>query len=211
MKLYIYEHCPFCCRARIAAGLKGIPLDLQIIMEGDTDTPVRLMGKKGVPILQKEDGTHMAESMDIVDYLDGLKPPLQFNGPTDLWIDDWCDRAWKPALHLFIPRFTLADFPEISTPEARAAYLARETQAFGNIDELLRDTDVHMKEILPLLEALEERMPPAEEATRSDFKLFPILRSLSIVKGIPFGPGTADYVRNMVAMTGVPDLSDQAR
>lgn len=211
MKLYIYDHCPFCCRARMAAGLKGIPVDLEIIMEGDTETPIRLMGKRGVPILQKGDGTHMAESIDIVDYLDSLKAPLQFKGAEDLWVEEWCVRAWKPALRLFIPRFTQADFPELSTPEARAAYLARETKAFGDIDALMSNTAVHLAEMGPLLEELEERIAFSGDVSRSDFKLFPILRCLSIVKGIPFGPATTDYVRNMASMTGVPDLFDQAR
>jgi len=195
----------------MAAGLKGIPVDLEIIMEGDTETPIRLMGKKGVPILQKDDGTHMAESMDIVDYLDALKPPIQLDGPEDPWLEDWCKRAWKPALKLFIPRFTHADFPELSTPEARAAYLARETKALGDIDALLSNTAVHLAEIGPLLEELEKRIAFSRDVSRSDFKLFPMLRSLSIVKGIPFGPATTDYVRNMASTTGVPDFFDQAR
>jgi glutaredoxin 2 len=66
MKLYIYEHCPFCARARMIFGLKGLPVDLQVIMEGDVETPIRLIGKKVVPILEKADGTFMSESLEIV-------------------------------------------------------------------------------------------------------------------------------------------------
>lgn len=195
----------------MAVALKGVPVDLQIVMEGDTETPIRLMGKRGVPILQREDGTHIAESMDIVDYLDALKAPRKFNGPEDAWIEKWCARAWKSALKLFIPRFTQAEFPELSTPEARAAYLARETAAFGDIDSLLADTGVHLAEMTSLLQELDQRIAFSAEISRSDFKLYPILRSLSIVRDIPFGPATLDYIRSMAAVTAVPDLFGQAR
>lgn len=75
MKLYIYEHCPFCTRARMIFGLKGLPVDLQVIMEGDVETPTRLIGKKAVPILEKDDGTHMGESLDIVRFVDAIGTP----------------------------------------------------------------------------------------------------------------------------------------
>lgn len=72
MKLYVYEHCPFCIRARMIFGLKQIDFDLGIIMEGDIDTPTKMIGKKMVPILQKDDGSYMGESLDIVSYVDQL-------------------------------------------------------------------------------------------------------------------------------------------
>lgn len=40
MKLYIYDHCPFCARTLMAFALKNVPVTLSIIMEGDTDTPL---------------------------------------------------------------------------------------------------------------------------------------------------------------------------
>lgn len=41
MKLYVYEHCPFCIRARMIFGLKKVPFELGVIMEGDIETPDR--------------------------------------------------------------------------------------------------------------------------------------------------------------------------
>lgn len=72
MKLYVYEHCPFCIRARMIFGLKKVPFELGVIMEGDVETPTRMVGRKVVPILQKEEGAYMPESMDIVHYVDQL-------------------------------------------------------------------------------------------------------------------------------------------
>ncbi|TCQ97970.1 glutathione S-transferase N-terminal domain-containing protein [Neorhizobium sp. JUb45] len=59
MKLYIYEHCPFCTRARLALGVKNIPYETVIVMEGDAETPTRLIGKKAVPILERPDELHL--------------------------------------------------------------------------------------------------------------------------------------------------------
>ena len=66
MKLYVYDHCPFCAKARMIFGLKSLPLELNYLLENDADTPTRLVGKKTTPILQKADGSHMAESMESV-------------------------------------------------------------------------------------------------------------------------------------------------
>ena len=77
MKLYVYDHCPFCAKARMIFGLKSVPLELSFLLEDDVDTPTSLVGKKTTPILQKNDGSHTAESMDIVHYIDsGYGQPL---------------------------------------------------------------------------------------------------------------------------------------
>ena len=31
MKLYVYDHCPFCVRARMIFGLKNLPVELVVI------------------------------------------------------------------------------------------------------------------------------------------------------------------------------------
>eukprot|EP00921_Rhytidocystis_pertsovi_P011027 GHVQ01017758.1.p1 GENE.GHVQ01017758.1~~GHVQ01017758.1.p1 ORF type:complete len:329 (-),score=50.07 GHVQ01017758.1:1226-2212(-) len=51
-KLYIYEHCRFCIRPRMLLGLKKIKHDLVFVANDDFETPMRLCGKKMVPILE---------------------------------------------------------------------------------------------------------------------------------------------------------------
>ena len=55
MKLYVYDHCPFCVRARMIFGLKNLPVELVVLANDDEATPIGLVGKKVVPILVKED------------------------------------------------------------------------------------------------------------------------------------------------------------
>lgn len=89
MKLYVYDHCPFCAKARMIFGLKNVPLELSFLLEDDVDTPTKLVGKKTTPILEKEDGSHMAESMDVVHYIDGRHDEPIVSSVTDSAIEKW--------------------------------------------------------------------------------------------------------------------------
>jgi len=70
MKLYIYDHCPFCVKARMIFGLKNLPLELIVMLNDDEQTPKKLIGQKMAPILQQADGSAVPESMDIVRLVD---------------------------------------------------------------------------------------------------------------------------------------------
>ena len=72
MRLYLFEHCSICFRVRMAAALKRLHLQETVVLEDDSHTMTRLVGKRVVPILVKDDGQPMLESMDMVGYIDGL-------------------------------------------------------------------------------------------------------------------------------------------
>jgi glutaredoxin 2 len=209
VKLYIYEHCPFCTRARLALGLKHVPHETVIVMEGDAETPTRLIGKKAVPILERPDGSHMGESLDIVHFIDQLGTPI-FDGPVDEALDAWGADAWPLGLKLFIPRFTKAQFAELATPQAREAYRLREEKAFGNLEDLLADSPAYITEMNAKLKALAALLDGHEFGGISDIKLWPILRSLSIVKGLEFPQPVLRYMEATEKAGSVDLLFDQA-
>ena len=70
MKLYVYDHCPFCTRARMILGIRSLEVETFVLMNDDEATPVGLIGTKMVTILVKQDGTAMGDSLDIVRCLD---------------------------------------------------------------------------------------------------------------------------------------------
>lgn len=205
MKLYVYDHCPFCTKARMIFGLKSLPLELEYLLENDVATPTKLVGKKATPILQKEDGSYMAESMDLVHYLDAnygqpILPPAAATSP----IQTWQAAAWGPILRLAIPRLATADLPEFATPEARAAFVQRQTGNFGDFAELLAKTteliqavDSQLQELAPLLEQ-------RTQVDLDDFTLYPTLRMLSSVKGINYPLQVKNYMQRMEQATKVP-------
>ncbi|MGE8112020.1 glutaredoxin 2 [Pseudomonas sp. NPDC086566] len=209
MKLYIYEHCPFCTRARMIFGFKGLPVDLRVIMEGDAETPTRLIGKKAVPILEKDDGTHMGESLDIVRYVDAIGIPILV-APQSEALDAWVKEVWPTALKLFIPRFVEGDFAEVATPAARQAYRLREEHAFGNLDELRNITPMLVGQIEPMLEALVPLLT-RKVIGINDITLWPVLRSLSIVRAVTFPDAVRAYMDRLSQECGVPLLFEQSR
>ena len=211
MKLYVYDHCPFCAKARMIFGLKSLPLELNFLLEDDADTPTKLVGKKTAPILQKADGSHMAESMDIVHHVDGQQgervvTPVAENSP----IKVWHDAAWRPILNLAIPRLADADFPEFATPEARAAFKTRQTRNFGNFDELIGRTPELVRDLEGQLGKLDEVLAGREQVDADDFVLYPSLRMLSIVKGSSYPANVKRYMERLEQSTGVGLHFDQA-
>ena len=42
-RLYVYDHCPFCVRARIIMGIKNVKHDVIFLANDDVDTPTRLV------------------------------------------------------------------------------------------------------------------------------------------------------------------------
>ena len=210
MKLYVYDHCPFCAKARMIFGLKSVPLELHYLLENDVDTPTQLVGKKTTPILQKAEGGHMAESMDIVHYVDALHgervvTPVAENSP----IKVWHDAAWGPILKLAIPRLAEADLPEFATPEARAAFKARQTGNFGDFGELIANTGELVQQVEKQLVELDTLLAGREHIDTDDFTLYPSLRMLSIVKGVNYPANVKQYMARLEQATGVPLHWDQ--
>ena len=76
MRLYMFEHCSLCFRVRMMAALKRLHLQETVVLDDDTDTMVGLVGKRMIPILVKDDGRPMLESMDMVKHIEGLGAPI---------------------------------------------------------------------------------------------------------------------------------------
>ncbi|RLN38390.1 hypothetical protein BBJ28_00024771, partial [Nothophytophthora sp. Chile5] len=94
LKLYVYDHCPFCARARVILGLKKVPHELVFLANHDEATPIGLVGSKQAPILQLPSGKAFAESMDIVRYVDenyggpSILAPASGREDIKKWIQD---------------------------------------------------------------------------------------------------------------------------
>ncbi|KAA8734937.1 glutaredoxin 2 [Acinetobacter qingfengensis] len=210
MKLFIYEHCPFCLRTRMISGLKNLNMQYQVIMEGDAETPISMVGKKVVPILQKDNGEYLIESLDIVKYLDELDKPRFATESKNNKVDEWIKDTANDIFYLVVPRFTKGNFKELSTPEARQAYLDRETQAFGDIEVLIANTEQYLAPVNQQLQLLEPIIAERQGIDIDDFKLLPLLRSLTIVKDIEFGSQTQAYIENLSDKAQIDLLYDQA-
>lgn len=207
MKLYVYEHCPFCVKARMIFGLKNIPVELKVLLNDDEQTPISMVGKKMVPILQKQDGSFMPESMDIVNYIDRSDGKPLLTGPTNAAIATWLRHVSEYTGRLFLPRFATAPLEEFSTPEARKYFSDKKQAASGDFQEHLKHSDGLIKKVSQDLRALDKLIvePNAVngELSEDDIHLWPVLRSLSIVQGVEWPSRVQAYRDNMAKQTQV--------
>ncbi|MGB7800123.1 glutaredoxin 2 [Buttiauxella sp.] len=214
MKLYIYDHCPFCLKARMIFGLKNIPIELNVLLNDDEATPTKMVGKKVVPILQKDDSRYMPESMDIVHYVDKLDGEPLLTGSTNAAISDWLRHVNSYVQQLTLPRIAKAPFDEFATPQARSYFANKKEAMIGSFADHLSHSPGLIKKISDDLRKLDKLIvqPNAVngELSEDDIHLFPLLRNLTLVAGIDWPSRVAAYRDNMAKQTQINLLSSHA-
>jgi glutaredoxin 2 len=205
VKLYMFEHCSLCFRVRMTAALKRRHLQETVVLDDDTETMVSLVGKRVIPILIKDDGTAMLESMDMVRYVDSFGDPVLTSAERPE-IAAWADRVVSKTAPLTMPRYPLLRLPEFATAAALDHYNLRKRKTFGDFVELRADTRRYVAELLPDLEAIDRLIesPLAINGTLSldDVRVLPLLRSLAVVKGLRLPQKVRNYFESMMSRIG---------
>lgn len=214
MKLYIYDHCPFCVRARMIFGLRGIPFDTVVLSNDDEDTPIRMIGAKQVPILEKYDGSFMGESLDIVRHIDESAGKGRLKEDIRPEIQTWFDKVGDYSNKLSQPRYIRAGLPEFATPEAIAYFQTKKEKTIGsfakNLDKTAQYLDTLHQDLSELSALTRSSDGLNGETGMEDILVFPVLRNLTIVRGIEWPSEILSYLDTMSAKTGVPLYFDRA-
>ena len=212
MKLYYYDHCPFCVRARMAAVLLAADVEEVVLANDDEATPISMIGAKQVPILQKEDGSFMGESLDVVRYLDRegrlkneIRPEIQA----------WFDKVGGYNTKLVHPRVVKIGLPEFETPEAVKYFTDKKEKSIGSFAANLEKTGQYVQRLNGDLVELETLMTEGGaglngEIGMEDILVFPILRNLTVVRGVEWPQKVMDYLLRMSEASGVPLYFDRA-
>lgn len=210
MKLYSYDHCPYCTRVRMIIGDLDLPIDTVFLANDDEKTPIDLIGKKIVPILIKADNQPMAESLDIVAYLDenyGKKLVYQ----TRPEVQGWIDRTKKDRDALTWPRAVKIGLPEFLTQSAIDYFVSKKSPIIGDFTENLNRTESilarlnnELPELALLLQTRQHTM------SMEDIILFPLLRNLTSVKSMVWDKTITHYLHEMSDKTRVDLFSDRA-
>ncbi len=186
MRLYLFEHCSICFRVRMAAALKRLHLQETVALEDDSDMMIGLVGKRIIPILVKDDGKSMLESMDMVAYIDGLGEPV-LTGPQRSEISAWADSVTTKTASLTVsltvsltmPRYPLLGLPEFGTVAALDHYVVRKQRKLGDFVELRAKTREQIDALMPELETLDRMIdsPTAVNGKLSfdDIRVLPLL------------------------------------
>jgi glutaredoxin 2 len=205
----MFEHCSLCFRVRMIAALKQLHLQEAVVLDDDTDTMVGLVGKRVIPILVKDDGQPMLESMDMVKFIDGHGDPI-LTGPQRAEVAAWADQVVAKTAPLTMPRYPLLGLPEFGTVAALDHYNLRKHKIFGDFVELRANTRRYVSDLAPALEELDRLIenPLAVNGTLSfdDVRVLPLLRSAAVVKGLQFPRKVRDYFESMMGRIGYRPL-----
>ena len=210
MKLFIYDHCPYCVKARMIFGLKNIPFTMVTLPNDDEKTPVAMIGKKMVPILEKEPGHFMPESMDIIQFIDKKFHPsivLEEEDPSLLEIFNQARTAYYS---LVMPRWIDSGMEEFKTPSAKQYFQNKKEQMIGSFSSALENTESLIKEITEVLLKVENKIAKTNkwylgnQVSFNDFHLFAFLRSLTIVKGLSLPPALENYTKHSSEKSLIP-------
>jgi len=164
MELYHYLHCPYCIRIRIAWGYLGINYKSIIVPYSDEETPVKLTGKKMLPIAKLENGTFKNESLAIILATD-KDNKLQIEGFLGSSRQSKVEEviaSFSPSLfNLVMPFFALSgEF----TLKDRQYFVEKKSISRGPFDVLINNAEKFKAEIFLLLEKVENHLKPYFES-----------------------------------------------
>ncbi|EKO3932829.1 glutaredoxin 2 [Vibrio fluvialis] len=209
MKLFVFQHCPYCIKAMMVAAYKKIDVEWVYLQNHDVDARIAKVGANMVPILQKSDGSYMAESLDIAAYFDALdgQPSLTVAEFGDE-ISDWQRQIASFNGPLVHPRWMMIDLPEFQLPEAKAWYTRNKSAMIGmSFEQAYANTADFLEPMNALLSKLNWLRLPSErnnQLSYDDVNLYPTLRNLTVVKGIQFPERVRQYLDEITALTTIP-------
>ena len=217
MKLYQYDHCPYCVRVKMLLGRKKFPYETITIGYDDVQTPTNIIGKKLLPILIKDDGTAMGESLDIVKYLDNLdeKPILSHKKLPDN-INAALRILRQSANKLYKPRIVSVNINDFSTSAAVAYYENKWIKRNKiNFDECLKQTETLLLEAQAQLDIISSLLGDGKNIyntmfSMADIHLFPVLRNLSVVKDLQLTDRLRAYMQYQAEQADLELFFDQA-
>ena len=209
MRLYMFEHCSLCFRVRMIAALKHLHLQETVVLDDDSDTMVNLVGKRVIPILVKDDGRPMLESMDMVKYIEVIGAPI-LTGPERPEIFALTENIAPQSALLTQPRYPLLGLPEFGTVAALDHYTMRKRKTLGDFVELRAKTREYIDALSVSLETLDRLIesPQAVNGALSldDIRVLPLLRSAAVVKELRFPGKLRGYFESMMSMSGYQPL-----
>lgn len=198
MKLYHYVHCPFCLRVRFTLGFLKLKYESIVLPYEDEITPVKLTGKKMLPILVKDDGTAMNESLDIIRFLDNknfLK--FEFYQNQSNVIDSLLDEVGTNVHSLCMPYW-------IYTPEfnaaSRAYFQKKKEEKRGPFHLLIQNKAQYISALNITLTKIEKQLAPfyqGEEMTIVDIMIASHLWGMYIFPEFQFSEKMHQYLQTI--------------
>ena len=214
MKLYIYDHCPYCVRVMLTIGLKKIPCSLEYFLNDDEEGPMSKVSSKQVPILEKSEGDYMPESLDIVAYLERTYQPAVFSASSHREnLSSWISDTSNLFRQLLMPRWVQLDLPEFATQSARDYFTKKKTAMIGDFGENLSQSSQLINNLERYLLDLEKLFKNPlilnDSLSYDDLDLWSRLRGLTCVKGLKIPKQIKEYIDHYAGLSGVTLFYDK--
>lgn len=207
MKLYLYDHCPFCVRVEMVGNYKEVPYQTVYLLNDDEETCYRLVNAKQVPIFELDDGHAIPESLDIARKFDLIGNPEKIilpekNAKTIL------EHIDTVAIHircLLYPRSIMANLPEFATQSAKNYFQQKKEKTLGHsFQQAMQETSQHKaatEKMLASMPVLPANAQQDNTLSWDDVLIYPLLRNLTLVKGLDFPEAVLNYIENVKRIT----------
>jgi glutaredoxin 2 len=200
--LYHYIHCPFCVRVRMTLGYLNIPFESVVLPYNDEATPVRLTGKKMLPILEF-DSRAMNESLDIMAFLD-KENKLHIKEETSLKtfpeFEAYLNFLGSPVHSLAMPYW-------IWTPEfnesSRTYFEQKKSAKRGPFKDLVKNQKQYIDVLQKEWPNLEKELTPfykSQSFGLKDIMLASHIWGLYVVPEFQFPPAIHSYLQQVKAI-----------
>ena len=197
------------------ANYKKIKVDLVYLQNHDIGARVKRVGVNMVPILQKDDSSYMAESLDIVSYLDN------FDGNPSLMPTKRQEKitAWSKLVETFYkplvyPRWMMITLPEFGSEEAKLWFKKNKSSAISmSFEKAISRTSEYLEKMNSAISTVDWLTLPSEQGNRigyDDINFYPMLRNLTIVRNIKFPERVRIYLDEVTALTRISVYHDVA-
>jgi len=233
--LHVYETCPFCTRTRLVLGWSRLPFACRYYPYGEgadpsacggfgyapSDGPVRLTGKKQLPVLTgkglpSRDGVEelIMESLEICSFAGGAAKEAHVAPATGRGdIASWLERVQRVSAALVRPRLIKLPVSDFADPRDIEYIKWKNEQSGFDYAAAEAQTASLLAELQPLLDEVQELLRSETEDGSpclnawglgiDDALVLPVLRNLSCVEGVEWPAKVVAYLEKQCAKSNV--------
>jgi glutaredoxin 2 len=211
MKLFVYNHCPYCVKSRLVADLSSLDYELVFLANDDEKSHIDRIGSKQVPFLEKADGIFLKESIGVCEYIAKLKnfdiAKSQINDEIKNILAELPD-DYRRIIYPRIPHHPKneCDFP---TQSAKNYFLNKKSKYIGDMGLLLSHPPMDaIYGINRALKNLDKYVQApffnSDEFSWDDIEIFPIFFILTMARDLLNIPINIEkYMRNIESKTNI--------
>ncbi len=202
--LYHYAHCPYCIRVRMALKYLNIEFKTLLLNYDDEETPLKLIGKKMLPILVDSSGIARPESLDIIEHFDSadkLQVKSYKKSPTKEEFEAMLTSLSKDVHNLAMPHWI---YTKEFNSKSRSYFQKKKEIKRGPFSKLVLNRLEYETRMNTLLSKLSYDFIPfykSEILTIKDIMIAAQLWGLYSVPEFQFSPHLHSYLQNIKKLT----------